>query len=113
MSNTITVTIPHRLGLEAARTQARARLEKMQRDYVDKIAHSEVRWSGDVAHIRVDALGQTATAQVAIFADHARVEVQLPWMLAALSGKVQQIVHQNASEALKIEHTSGNPSKKG
>jgi len=26
---------------------------------------------------------------------------------------VQQIVHQNASEALKIEHTSGDASKKG
>ncbi len=106
MSNTITVTIPHRLGLEAAKAQARARLEKMQRDYVDKIAHSEINWSVDIAHIRVDALGQSATAQVSIFADHARVDVQLPWLFAALSGKVQQIVHQNASEALKIEHLS-------
>lgn len=106
MSNTITVTIPHRLGLEAAKAQARARLEKMQRDYVDKIAHSEINWSGDIAHIRVDALGQSATAQVSIFADHARVDVQLPWLFAALSGKVQQIVHKNASEALKIEHLS-------
>jgi hypothetical protein len=106
MSNTITVTIPHRLGLEAAKAQARTRLEKMQRDYVDKIAHSEINWSGDIAHIRVDALGQSATAQVSIFADHARVDVQLPWLFAALSGRVQQIVHQNASEALKIEHLS-------
>lgn len=106
MSNAITVTIPHRLGLEAAKAQAKTRLEKMQRDYVDKIAHSEVNWSGDVAHIRVDALGQSATAQVSIFADHARVDVQLPWLFAALSGKVQQIVQQNASEALKIEHLS-------
>lgn len=106
MSNTITVTIPHRLGLEEAKARARERLEKMQRDYVDKIAHSEIRWAGDVAQIRVDALGQSATAQVSIFADHARVDVQLPWLFAALSGKVQQIVQQNASEALKIEHVS-------
>ena len=106
MSNTITVTIPHRLGLEDARARARARLEKMQHDYVDKIAHSEINWSGDVAHIRVDALGHTATAQVSIFADHARVDVQLPWLLAALSGTLQQLIHHNASEALKIEHTS-------
>ncbi len=106
MSNTITVTIPHRLGLEGARARARTRLEKMQHDYVDKIAHSEINWSGDVAHIRVDALGHTATAQVFVFADHARVDVQLPWLLAALSGKLQQLIHHNASEALKIEHTS-------
>lgn len=106
MSNTITITIPHRLGLEGAKARARARLEKMQRDYVDKIAHSEINWLGDVAHIRVDALGHTATAQVSIFADQARVDVQLPWLFAALSGKVQQIIHQNANEALKIEHSS-------
>ena len=108
MSNTITVTIPHRLGLEGAKARAQARLEKMQHDYVDKIAHSEINWSGDVAHIRVDALGHTATAQVSVFADHARVDVQLPWLLAKLAGTVQGFISQNAKDVLRI----GGPGKR-
>jgi hypothetical protein len=102
MSNKITVTVPHNLGVEAAKKRLAERIETLQRDYVDKIAHSEVAWSGDVATIRVAALGQTATAQIAVFKDMARVEIQLPWLLAALSGKVQDVVSRNANEVLRI-----------
>ncbi len=108
MTNKITVTVPHSLGVEGAKARISERLEKLQRDYVEKIAHSQVSWAGDVANVRVDAFGQTATAQIIVLADMARVEIQLPWLLAALSGKVQQLVSHNASDALRIGHKTTN-----
>jgi hypothetical protein len=102
MSNKITVTVPHTLGVETAKKRLDERIGMLQRDYVDKIAHSEVSWSGDVATIKVAALGQTATAQITVLQDMARVEIQLPWLLAALSGKVQDVVSRNANEVLRI-----------
>lgn len=105
MSNKIVVTVPHNLGVENAKQRLAERLTKLQRDYVDKVAHSEVTWSGDVANIQVKALGQTASAQITVLADMARVEVQLPWLLAALSGRVQQMIQHNADDVLKIGHT--------
>ena len=104
MSNAITVTVPHNLGVEAAKTRVSEQLTKMQRDYVDKVAHSEVAWAGDVATIRVAALGQTATAQITVLKDLLRVDVQLPWLLGVLSGKVQQVISRNADEALRLSH---------
>jgi len=104
MSNKITVTVPHNLGVEKAKQRLAERLTKLQRDYVDKVAHSEVAWAGDVANVRVNALGQTAIAQITVLADMARVEVQLPWLLAALSGRVQQMIQHNADDVLRLGH---------
>jgi len=102
MANTITVTVPHDLGVEKAKIRLAERLEKLRHDYVDKVAHSEVSWSGDVATIRVAAVGQQATAKMTVLADLVRIEVQLPWLLAAIAGKVQSFVTHNASDVLKI-----------
>ncbi|MFO1102609.1 MAG: polyhydroxyalkanoic acid system family protein [Methylocystis sp.] len=106
MPNAITITVPHKLGVEAAKARISEQLTKMQRAYVDKVAHSEVTWAGDVATVRVAALGQTATAQIAVLNDLLRIDIQLPWVLAALSGKVQQVIARNADEALRLGHGS-------
>jgi hypothetical protein len=102
MSNAITVTVPHDLGVEAAKARVSEQLSKMQREYVDKVAHSEVTWAGDVGTVRVTALGQTATAQITVLKDLLRIDVQLPWVLAAISGKLQQFISSNAGDALRI-----------
>lgn len=102
MANSITITVPHNLGVETAKKRLAERIALLQRDYVDKVANSEVTWSGDVATIRVAALGQTSTAQMTVFGDLIRIEVQLPWILAALSGKVQDFISKNANEVLRI-----------
>lgn len=102
MQNTITVTVPHDLGVETAKKRLAERLEMLQRDYVDKIAHSEVTWAGDVATIRVTALGQQAMAQMFVLADMVRIEVQLPWLLAAIAGRVKDFISRNASDVLRI-----------
>jgi uncharacterized protein YhdP len=102
MSNTIVVTVPHDLGVEAAKARLASRIEKLQREYVDKLARSEVSWAGDVATIRVAALGQTATARVTVLSDLARIEIDLPWLLAKLAGKVQSVVTHNANDVLRI-----------
>jgi hypothetical protein len=47
----------------------------------------------------------TATAQVYVLDDALRIEVQLPWILAALTGKIQGILKSNAEESLRIGHT--------
>jgi hypothetical protein len=102
MANTITITVPHDLGVETAKKRLTERIEKLRQEYVDKIARSDVSWSGDVATIHVSALGQHATAQMTVLANMVRIEVQLPWLLAAIAGKVQNVVSHNAQDVLRI-----------
>ncbi|WP_363349702.1 polyhydroxyalkanoic acid system family protein [Methylocystis echinoides] len=105
MQNTITVTVPHDMSVETAKKRLAERLETLQREYVDKVAHSEVTWAGDVATIKVTALGQQATAQMTVLADMVRIDVQLPWLLAAIAGRVKDVIARNANDVLKIGKT--------
>jgi len=102
MSNTITITVPHDLGVEAAKKRLSERMEALQREYVDKFGRSEVTWAGDVATVRVSAIGQTAMGQITVLPGLVRIEVQLPWLLAKLAGRVQTVLSHNANDVLKI-----------
>jgi len=104
MSNSI-VTLPHRLGAEEAKRRIAGGIELLRRDYIDKLAYSEANWNGDTANLRVVAFGQTATAQLYVMNDALRIEVQLPWILAALTGKIRGVLKTNAEESLRIGHT--------
>jgi Putative polyhydroxyalkanoic acid system protein (PHA_gran_rgn) len=105
MSNSIVITVPHRLGAKEAKRRIAEQIELLRRNYIDKLAYSEANWNGDTANLRVVAFGQTATAQVYVLDDALRIEVQLPWILAALTGKIQGILKSNAEESLRIGHT--------
>ncbi|WP_036262112.1 polyhydroxyalkanoic acid system family protein [Methylocapsa aurea] len=109
MSKSIVITLPHDLGAEAAKKRVTERIDLLRRDYVDKLAYSEVTWSGDRADLRVVAFGQTTTAQLDVMPDALRIEVQLPWILAALSGKIQGVLTSNAQDSLRIGRTQPKP----
>jgi putative polyhydroxyalkanoate system protein len=105
MSNSIVVTAPHHLGAEEAKRRIAEQLEHLRRDYILKLAYSEVNWNGTTADLRVVAFGQTVTGKIYVMPDSLRIEVQLPWILAALTGKIQGVLKSNAEESLRIGHS--------
>jgi hypothetical protein len=105
MQKTISITLPHALGVAEAKRRVQDQLERMRKEYVDKVGHSQVSWTGDEAKVDVAALGQAASATIAVLPDALRIEVELPWVLAALSSKVQGFLQANASDALRLTHT--------
>ena len=104
MSNSITITVPHKLGVDAAKKRIADQLVKLQQEYVSKIAHSEIAWNGDVASVTVSAFGQQGKADIAVFPESVRVDIHLPAMLAMFAGKVKELASRRATEALRIEH---------
>src|ERR1700724_2419742 len=105
MANSIVITLPHRLGAEEAKKRIAGGIELLRRDYIDKLAYSEANWNGNTANLRVVALGQTATAQLYVMSDAVRIEVQLPWILAALTSNIQGVLKTKAEESLGIVYT--------
>lgn len=104
MQKSIVITVSHDLGVETARARVAAGLEQLRRDYVDKLAHSEVVWAGNAADLKVGAFGHNMQARIDVLADSLRIEVWLPWLLAALAGPIQTALAHRAGEALRIEH---------
>ena len=105
MSKSIVITLPHALAVEDAKRRIAERIDLLRTSYIDKLAYSEVKWTDNKADLRVIALGQTVLGQIDILSDTIRIEVQLPWILAALSDKVQGVLTSNAKESLRIGYT--------
>jgi hypothetical protein len=103
MSNSIVVTVPHRLGRAEAHRRIAAEIERLKAAYVDKFAHSDVAWTGDKADLRVVALGQEVNGQLDVADDSVRIEVTLPWILAALTQRLQGMIQTTAQNTLQLE----------
>ena len=103
MSKSIVVTFPHQLGTDEAKRRITTQVEEAKKAYIEKIGSGELVWEGDTGHIRVSALGQTTTAAIDVQPADIRVEIHLPWLLAAFADKIETLVKSNTSSALRIE----------
>jgi hypothetical protein len=105
MAKSIVVTFPHELSVAEAKKRIGDQVEVMKKTYIDKVGTGEIAWVGDTAHLRVSALGQTTTAEIDVKPAEIRVEVHLPWLLAALANKIEGLLKSNGQEALRIGST--------
>lgn len=102
MTKSIVVSVPHALSQDEARRRIALELDQLKAAYVDKFAHSEVRWSSYAAEVRIVALAQEITAHLNVGTDCVRVEVFLPWILAALTGGIQEKLTTVARKTLAL-----------
>lgn len=102
MSRSISMSFPHDLAPAEAKRRINERFDLLKSQYVDKIGSAEMVWVNDVANLRVAALGQTATATIDVQPKDIKIEVQLPWLLAAMGNKLQGLLKSNAEETLRI-----------
>jgi hypothetical protein len=102
MAKTITLVVPHSLGAERAKQAVSEQMDRLKAAFNDRIASAEVVWAGYHADVRVAALGQTINAKIDVFDDSLRLEVDLPWLLASLSPKVETFLQKAGQESLRI-----------
>ncbi len=105
MSRSITMSFPHELSVPEAKKRISERFDLLKTQYIDKVGRAELAWVGDVAHLRASAIGQTATAEIEVQPANIRVEIHLPWLLAAMAGKVEGLLKSNAKDTLRIGTT--------
>jgi hypothetical protein len=102
MDKPIVVTVPHSLGAEAAKIRVSKGLERLRSD-LNKLAHTEVNWSGDRADVRISALGQTLTAQLDVHDDSLRIEARFLGILSGLMSKLSDGLISNVKGSLQLE----------
>lgn len=101
MSAPLIVEIPHRLGKDEAirRLQTGFGRASSQLGNVLKV-HEEV-WSGDRLSFRFEAMRQMATGTIDVRDDSIRIEVVLPWVLAALASGIQSAIRKTGTLMLE------------
>ena len=101
MSDTVTVTIGHRLGKVEAVRRLGEGLARANGHLGAVIAVEQETWQGDTLRFRMRALGQTAAASIEVLEDALRVEVSLPWLLAKAAKRLLPILRKEATFLLE------------
>ena len=95
MSRTISVVFKHQLGLERVKQLVDDQFKTIKVDYVDKIGNAEMTWVGDTAEVHTVVLNQAASAEVACAPTEVGVTIQLPWVVAGLSGMIEAMLRKH------------------
>jgi Putative polyhydroxyalkanoic acid system protein (PHA_gran_rgn) len=106
MAKPVTVTISHALGREGATERLRSGLDRIR----DKLGMArmelvEESWSGDSLHFGVAAIGYTIRGRLDVEESLVRVEVMLPWILAAFAEKLKIGVQKQGQVLLEPAKT--------
>ena len=89
MPKPVVVTISHALGREQAVERLRERIGAIRQALGQyRVVMVKDEWTGDRLNLGLSALGQTVQGTVDVKDDHVRIEVQLPWLLAAFADRL-------------------------
>jgi len=92
MPRPVLIDIAHELGREEARQRLKAGFGRIRDQLgVGTVAFQE-RWEGERLHFSAGALGQSVAGRVDVMEKSVRIELDLPWVLAALAERLQRRV---------------------
>ena len=97
----LTLSIPHRLSRAEVRQRIQQGIRQVEEQHGSLVGPIEQTWTGDTLAFQVSPMGQTLSGKAFVEDQAVRVEVALPWMLAALSGKIKEMVEQQGRVLLE------------
>jgi hypothetical protein len=101
VSETVTVTVSHRLGKTEAIRRLKDGFGRTNGQLGTLIAMDQETWQGDTVRFRMRALGQSATGSIEVLDDALRIEVSLPWLLAQAAKRLLPILRNQATLLLE------------
>jgi hypothetical protein len=100
MPQAITINIPHQLSRAEVKRRIQEEMGRALPQMSSLVTPIKQEWTGDTLDISVSAAGQVISAKVFVEDRQARVEIALPWFLAALAGAVRQGIEQRGRQLL-------------
>lgn len=100
MSKPLVVTIPHRLGKEAATARLKSGLAKATAT-LPMMSLDEEIWTGDAMAFRMSAMGQQAQGTVNVADENVRIEITLPWLLASFGESIASAIREKGKVLLE------------
>lgn len=101
MSDTVTITVDHRLGKAEAVRRLKEGLAQAHGHLGPMMTIEQETWTGDTLRFRVRVLGQSAAASIEVLEELLRIEVSLPWMLAAVAKRLAPMLRREATLLLE------------
>jgi hypothetical protein len=105
-SNTVTVCVPHRLTKDEARRRIQGQFVQLRTQTAGLMTQLDEHWSGDDMTFTAHIVGAPVTGRLRVEDTQVRVEVDLPWFLAALANSVRQAVAHQTHQLLEHRQTA-------
>src|SRR5687768_15136737 len=100
MKKPVIVTLPHQHTKAEALKRIRDGMQKVKPQLASFSSTLEEEWTGDEMNFRMGAMGQSVTGRIAVMENTVRVEVDLPWILAAIAEKVRGQIEKKGAQIL-------------
>ena len=100
MNKTVTVDIPHQLGLAGARERIDGGIDKIA-SFIPGAAVTDHRWEGDTMVFTISAMGQKIASRLEVAGEQVHAVLDLPMMLAMFAEKARDMLAQGGAKLLK------------
>jgi putative polyhydroxyalkanoate system protein len=104
----LTVNLPHQLNRSEAKKRVEEVVVQLRRELGTVGGKLDDRWTGDTLDFGVSLLTSQVTGQAFVQDNAIRIEVVLPWLLAALAGTIKHRLEKEGQRVL-IGHRTASP----
>jgi hypothetical protein len=101
MGQPLVVSIPHRQPRDQVRSKLQSGLGQIRSQFGAATGEMTDTWTGDHCDFKLLAMGQTVNGRLDVQDDCVRLEVDLPWILAAFASKIRAGIEQQGLKLLE------------
>ena len=99
-TKTITLSVPHQLSKDDARTRIQNTLAGLKSQHAAKLAQVQETWTGDHMEFRLAVMGQSVTGRVDVRDKAVDLALDLPLFLAMFAEKIRGDVQREGTKLL-------------
>lgn len=96
----LTVSIPHRLTRAEVKQRLQDEIAKLRREHGAMLHEVKENWTGDRLDFSASAMGQSLAGNLTVEDQAVRIEIELPWLVAMMAGKIKQQIEQRGTHLL-------------
>lgn len=100
MKKPVVVTLPHQHTKGEATKRIREGVEKIKPQLAGLASTLNEEWLGDEMKFHMVMMKQEVSGRIHVMDNSVRVEVDLPWILAAIADKVRGQIEKKGSQIL-------------
>jgi len=97
------LTVPHNLGKETARTKLASFVTRLKEKYADQSGDATGDWDGDVLKFSMTNMGMTISGTLEVLEDQVKIQGDLPFTAMMFKGKIVESFQQSIQKALAYQ----------
>jgi hypothetical protein len=100
VAKTVSISIPHNLTQDEARRRIQLRISELRSQFGHKVGAVQEQWTDNHLVFDVAAMGQHVHGRMDVEPAAIHLEVDLPWMMSLLAGRLQKEVQEEGRKLL-------------